>query len=229
MADHRADLLRPRLIAPSEHRLTPWKNGLGTTSDVFLFPEGSSHETFDIRVSLAPIVSESVFSAFPGVDRWITRLGRSRLSLVFDDGDARALSRMEPLLFDSARTPRSRLPDGDTRVLNVMTRRGRWMASVLPLQGRTLPIELQGDALSILYLVAGQWSACSEGTVLRGEAGDTLVSPGPASIRITGNDRAEALLAILTRVGGSVSRSFSLAADDAADSCGIGFPEAEDP
>ena len=104
MAEHRADLPRPRIIAPSELRLTPWKNGLGTTADVLLFPEGSSHDTFDIRVSLATITSESDFSAFPGVDRWITRLGRNRLSLVFDDGDVRALSRMEPLLFDSART-----------------------------------------------------------------------------------------------------------------------------
>jgi environmental stress-induced protein Ves len=196
-----ADFPRPRIITPNEHRITPWKNGLGTTADVFIFPDGSSHDTFDIRVSLAPISSEGVFSSFPGIDRWVTRLSQNGLSLDFGNEDVQTLERLQPLLFDSARTPCSRLPDGNAQVLNVMTRRGRWTASVRPLPGGTSTIELRKDALSILYLVTGYWTAQNERTELCGSPGDTFVSPGPTRLRIAGTDGAEALLAVLTRGG----------------------------
>lgn len=123
------------LLTPEDYRKTPWKNGHGITEDVLLLPQGSSHEDFDIRVSRAPIVDESRFSVFPGIDRTITRLGENPLTLCFADGRETALPYLSPLSFDSALAPTSRLPAGASRVMNVMTRRGRWQADVSVLHG----------------------------------------------------------------------------------------------
>ncbi|RUM98308.1 HutD family protein [Pseudaminobacter arsenicus] len=123
------------LLTSEDYRKTPWKNGGGITEDVLLLPQGSSHEDFDIRISRAPIVDESRFSVFPGIDRTITRLGENPLTLCFSDGQETELPYLWPLSFDSALAPSSRLPAGASRVMNVMTRRGRWQAHVCVLRG----------------------------------------------------------------------------------------------
>lgn len=123
-------------ILPEEaYRRTPWKNGNGVTEDILLLPTGASHEDFDIRISRASIVSEAPFSAFPGIDRTITRLSENALILNFADGSEMPLDHLAPCRFDSALAPTPRLPAGDARVMNVMTRRGRWRGRVRTLRG----------------------------------------------------------------------------------------------
>lgn len=123
------------LLTSEDYRKTPWKNGGGVTDDVLLLPLGASHEDFDIRISRAPIVDDSRFSVFPGIDRTITRLGENPLTLCFADGQEMELPYLSPLSFDSALAPTSRLSAGASQVMNVMTRRGRWQADVAVLRG----------------------------------------------------------------------------------------------
>ncbi len=85
-----------RVLTVSDYTVTPWKNGGGITQDVLLLPQGASQDDFDIRVSLAPIVTEGPFSSFPGIDRHITLLTRERLELVFP-AQTRSLARLQPL------------------------------------------------------------------------------------------------------------------------------------
>jgi environmental stress-induced protein Ves len=85
-----------KVFRASDYAVVPWKNGGGVTHDVLLLPEGATQEDFDIRLSLAPIVTEGLFSSFPGIDRHITRLSRERLTLLFGQ-EARELKRLEPL------------------------------------------------------------------------------------------------------------------------------------
>ena len=190
-----------KVLTASDYKVTPWKNGGGVTQDVLLMPEGTGHEDFDIRLSLAPIVEEGAFSSFPGIDRHITLLTRERLSLAFGN-DARELRRLEPLYFDSVHQPRSILPDGPVRVFNVMTRRGRWNAQVMPVTGTSEPLlAAPDDGLVVLHAVSGTWQVGHDlgSAVVR--PGETLVSSEEATLRASGERTGEAIVAFLVPTG----------------------------
>lgn len=145
-----------KLLTSQDYRKTPWKNGRGITEDVLLLPPGSSHEDFDIRISRAPIVDESLFSTFPGIDRTITRLGENPLTLCFADGSETELAYLSPVSFDSALAPSSRLPAGPSRVMNVMTRRGRWRSKVSVLrQEDPARLAIPANGMVIVHAASG--------------------------------------------------------------------------
>jgi len=103
----------------------PWKNGLGTTHDIHLAPEGADHSTFDLRFALSPIVEDNVFSSFPGVERVITLIAGAELNLEFEDKTV-CLASCESDRFDSGLSPMGRLLDGPVTVVNVMARTAVW-------------------------------------------------------------------------------------------------------
>lgn len=187
-----------KVLTISDYTVTPWKNGGGVTSDIFLFPEGATQADFDIRLSLAPIVAEGPFSSFPGIDRHITRLSTARLSLVFGT-EARELKRLEPLYFDSVLQPRSLLPDGPAQVLNVMTRRGRWNAQVMPVSGANEPLLAAPDGgLVVLHAVTGTWQVGDRVGSAIVRPGETLVSREEGTLRASSQREGEALVAFLS-------------------------------
>ena len=102
-----------------------WKNGLGTTYDIALFPTDANHTSFELRFALSPIVEDNVFSAFPGVERVITPIEGGALRLEFDD-TAAELALFTSLRFDSALTPMGKPTHGSIKVINVMARRNSW-------------------------------------------------------------------------------------------------------
>ncbi|MBS7538929.1 HutD/Ves family protein [Ancylobacter lacus] len=196
---------RWRHIRPADHSVIPWKNGGGITRDIVLLPAGSGHDDFDIRVSLAPIVTDGPFSSFPGIERHITLLHGAGLELVFD-GQARALERLRPLTFDSVLAPSSRLAGGAVEVLNVMTRRGRWQAQVLPLAGGSAPaLAAPPGGHVVLHAVRGVWRFDDGSGAPRLEAGDTLMAEGPATLHPAAGAEGEAIAALLSPVGGAAA------------------------
>ncbi|WAC27415.1 HutD family protein [Ancylobacter sp. SL191] len=185
----------------SDYTVTPWKNGGGITQDVLLLPEGASQDDFDIRVSLAPIVTEGPFSSFPGIDRHITLLTTERLELVFP-AQTRSLARLQPLHFDSVQQPVSRLPDGAVRVLNVMTRRGRWNAQVMPATGDNAPLLAAPEGgLVVLHAVSGIWQVGDRLGAALVHPGETLVGRDDATLRASCDPSGEAIIAFLSPAG----------------------------
>ncbi|WP_371344990.1 HutD family protein [Ancylobacter sp. IITR112] len=190
-----------RVIGPAEHRLVPWKNGGGITRDVLLLPEGASHEDFDLRISLAPIVAEGPFSSFPGIDRHITRLSANPLSLAFAQ-ETRALARLEPFYFDSVLQPRSLLQDGPAEVLNVMTRRGRWHAQVMPATGGNGPLLAAPEGGRVmLHAVTGIWQVGDAAGAVLVRPGETLLAADAQTLRVSCEPAGEAVVAFLTPTG----------------------------
>ena len=64
-----------RIIPESEFRTTAWSGG--TTTELFIFPDGASYaeRRFSARISSATVdIDESVFTALPGVKRFLTPL-----------------------------------------------------------------------------------------------------------------------------------------------------------
>ncbi|MFD2140884.1 HutD family protein [Ancylobacter oerskovii] len=187
-----------KVLTMSDYAVTPWKNGGGITRDVFLFPEGATHESFDIRLSLAPIVTEGAFSSFPGIDRHITRLSAASLGLAFGT-ETRELKRLEPLYFDSVLQPRSVLAEGPAQVLNVMTRRGRWNAQVMPVVGATEPLLAVPDGgFVVLHAVSGTWQVGDRVGSAIVRPGETLVSREEATLRASSQRDGEAIVAFLS-------------------------------
>lgn len=168
-----------RILSKHDYVSTPWNNGRGVTTDVLLLPEGAGRQDFDIRISLAPIDEEVPFSSFPGIDRHITLIEGHGLALDFG-GTTRRLDPLTPLFFDSAAAPVSRLASGPVRVINVMTRRGRWTAEVAVWR-EAGDLLLGADELAIVHAIAGTWHA-ADGVAL--DAGDALLVQGPERVAL---------------------------------------------
>lgn len=190
-----------RVIGPSDYRRVKWKNGGGVTQDVLLLPDGATHEDFDIRISLAPIVEEGPFSSFPGIDRHITRLSPTPLALAFANG-TKELARLEPLYFDSVLQPRSVLAEGPAWVINVMTRRGRWHAQVMPATAGHGPLLAAPEGgLVVLHAVTGTWQIGDAAGSVLVRPGETLVAGEAQTLRISCDPAGEAVVAFLTPTG----------------------------
>lgn len=194
------DLTTVRLLTPAEYHRTPWKNGKGWTDDVLLLPEGTGHDDFDIRISLAPIDQEGPFSSFPGIDRTITRLSRTPLALDFEGTGIVELAKLEPVSFDSVLAPRSVLPaGGEARVLNVMTRRTVWRSKVQTIIGALeRRYDLKSGDMLALYVAQGSATFMCRGEARSVHPGQTLIAPGSEGLSVVGVDDCEAVLAILS-------------------------------
>jgi environmental stress-induced protein Ves len=76
-----------RKLVPADYRVIPWKNGGGTTTEIFIHPEGAGWDTFEWRAGIADIAQSGPFSSFPGIDRSILlRTLDARESMLAEDG-----------------------------------------------------------------------------------------------------------------------------------------------
>ncbi|WP_116201611.1 HutD/Ves family protein [Amycolatopsis circi] len=119
------------MLIPSEATPVPWRNGAGTTRELATHADPSCW-----RISLADLLEDAPFSAFPGIDRLFTALGPLRLTI---NGTATDLERGDQIRFAGEDTVSVTL-DQPTQALNVMTRRGLYRAEVVlrsPDAGRT--------------------------------------------------------------------------------------------
>ena len=133
----------------------PWKNGGGITEDVWVLPDASSQDDFDIRLSLATIDRDGPFSAFPGIDRTITLVGGDPFVLDFGNGHQHRMEMLQPFSFDSSLTPSSKLILGPSRDFNVMTRSGRWRHEVRVLDKSMSRIDLTLSTIAIIHMAIG--------------------------------------------------------------------------
>lgn len=108
------------MLIPSEVPPVPWRNGAGTTREL------AAH-TDRWRISVADLIEDAPFSAFPGIDRLFTALGPLRLTI---NGTTTDLDRGDQIRFAGEDTVTVTL-DQPTQALNVMTRRGLYRAEVV--------------------------------------------------------------------------------------------------
>ncbi len=113
-----------KTLRAADRLATPWKNGLGVTREIAVYPPGAGLDDFDWRVSMASVDAGGPFSIFPGVDRVLAVL-EGRLALRIDgaapielDPDA------PPQAFAGDVLVEADLLAGPVTDLNVMIRRG---------------------------------------------------------------------------------------------------------
>lgn len=142
-----------QILKKDQYKKIPWKNGLGFTHEIAIFPEGSSvlNNDFQWRISSALIERDSDFSPFPGYNR----------DLLLLDGSIRlndtSLSPLTPFSFSGDDRIRCKLIRGPAKDLNIFTKRGALTRNIEVLRFKPkeeFNLALKGD-WNLAYLVTG--------------------------------------------------------------------------
>jgi environmental stress-induced protein Ves len=165
------------------YRRAAWKNGLGFTDEIAIYPEGASLARGDFlwRVSSARIERSSPFSAFPHHDRVLVVLNGAgvRLSHQIAAGeppDVVELPVLEPYDFPGDVPTQCELLGGPIRDLSVFVRKGEAHAEVEVLRiaaGESLQWGCPGG-VGFLLVVQGELEVIGRDTVLKAPIGDSL-------------------------------------------------------
>jgi environmental stress-induced protein Ves len=102
-------------------RPTPWRNGGGTTRELFTWPDP---QQWRCRASVAQISQAGVFSSFPGVQRWFAVLEGDGVRLKVGAESHTLKTRDEVFGFDGAAKTSCELLGGETQDFNLMLRDG---------------------------------------------------------------------------------------------------------
>jgi uncharacterized protein len=117
------------IIRFADLKAEPWRNGGGVTRQIASHPSpsaahgGARDNGWDWRVSIADVTQAGDFSPFPGMERVLTVI-EGELLLLSVDGAEHLMEKYRPFRFAGGAATISKLPTGDVRNLNVMTRTG---------------------------------------------------------------------------------------------------------
>ena len=164
-----------RLIRAGDCRRMAWKNGLGETVEIAVFPEASPLDGFDWRITVA---ADGPFSRFPGIDRTLSVLSGAGLDLTIDGASHRLTPTSAPLAFPADVETRAELLGGPVTDLNVMTRRGRFTHAVRRLVLDGAERVERGQGVAVLHCVEGSASLSAGSDEARLGAGDSVMAEG---------------------------------------------------
>lgn len=122
---------------------TPWKNGLGVTTQLAIHPDDATADAFEWRVSIAQVERSTRFSVFEGIERSLAVL-QGELTLIRANALPVKLSPDSvPVRFLGDVAAEGHVESGPVLDLNVMTQRARWRASLRRMRlrgGAALPM-----------------------------------------------------------------------------------------
>jgi len=185
--------MKINLITPADFKTVPWKNGKGSTREL-RYETREGDDAFAWRLSMAPVVTDGVFSDFSGYDRKLLLVEGKGMTLNHDNGQTDELSKyFDMACFDGGSRTEASLHEGAILDFNVMTRQGVCSAQVdafagidnhqLPVQAECLLIYAVDNELvinpsesDVIRLAArhllevrqpmvGSWEICGEGFI----------------------------------------------------------------
>jgi environmental stress-induced protein Ves len=123
------------LVALADCAPQPWRNGGGLTRELLRWPTAppadeqhapasTDEAAWLVRVSVAEIIRDGPFSAYPGIERWFAVLRGAGVRLGLPAGERLLRAGDPPLGFAGEDAPPCALLDGPTQDLNLMCRRG---------------------------------------------------------------------------------------------------------
>jgi len=141
------------ILRAADRRAVPWKNGGGLTREVAVHPPGSDLGSFDWRVSLAEVHQGGPFSTFQGVDRHLAVIA-GRLELAIAGREVLTLAPdSAPVEFPGDQGASAELVQSAVSDLNVMTRRGRFVAQLRRCTAASsMVLRLEADTTLVLAL-----------------------------------------------------------------------------
>jgi len=174
MTQHEVEVVRFEAL-----EAVPWANSGGTTRVVAVDPAA----LWAWRVSIADIEAGGAFSSYAGIDRVLVQLSDRRLLLDLD-GAVTELGRFGSVAFDGGLPVSCEIPDGPTRDLNLMTRRGVVSGAVRVVTTSDV-VAVPGDAEETFAVVVdGSFTLAGEPDPLR--PFDTVRCRRSVGIELTG-------------------------------------------
>ncbi|MFT0861826.1 HutD family protein [Ancylobacter sp. G4_0304] len=179
-----------RVLRASGHRLMPWKNGGGSTTEIAVAPEGAGLEAFDWRVSMADVAGDGPFSSFPGIDRTLAILSGAGMRLdIAGRASLELKAASAPAAFPADVPTAASLMDGPIRDLNVMTRRGVFAHRVTRHESRAVVGAPAGGVTLVLSRMAGLVVSEAAGAAVELGPDDAVLLDGPATLVPGGEGR----------------------------------------
>jgi uncharacterized protein len=145
-----------RVLEPKDHRIVPWKNGGGSTREIFTAPVNATIDLFDVRVSAATVEKDGPFSLFNDVERTLVVTSGRGITLTREGRDPVVLDQTSPpFAFPGDVLWNAALTSGPIEDFNVMTRRGRAFHSVFRLDFDGTAIVAPARDLTFVALLSG--------------------------------------------------------------------------
>ncbi len=110
-----------KIFSTADFKNMPWKNGAGSTCELFRIPDPEDRDQFVFRLSKAQIVTSGPFSFYPGIDRTLCLIAGNGLKL---NGKELTLKH-RPISFTGEEAIQCELVDGPCVDFNVMVKR-KW-------------------------------------------------------------------------------------------------------
>jgi uncharacterized protein len=176
-----------RRLRPADYRVMPWKNGLGTTTEVVIHPPGASLDGFDWRLSIADLMASGPFSTFAGYDRLLVQLEGAPMTLRHAGRGEHRLRPLSPYRFVGELDTYGALEAPPARDFNVMVRRDRASAEVSVHElaaGAAVCVEGEVET-RIVYALRGTGLVDIGGETLDLRADEALVAVGAPWLAVT--------------------------------------------
>lgn len=163
----------------------PWKNGLGSTAQIAIHPQGADFSKGDYlwRVSSATVASNSPFSQFPGCDRWLVVLSGEGMLI-----NGFPLLPLSPFHFSGDDLNHSELIDGAIEDLGIIYRRDKIQASMMINELRGTQTLALTKGMHFIFCVKGAITAENS----TASEGDTLQITGPTMVELSAANDAPA-------------------------------------
>jgi uncharacterized protein len=150
-----------KLVSLSKLKKTPWKNGLGLTSEIAIEPKTSKFpaDSFFWRISCAEVTGQNQFSQFLGYERWLVVWKGDGLIL-----NGQKLLPFETFRFDGNEKINCELIESSVLDLGVIFKKGQVRCRMEVLCGNAQEtIKLKSDDTTRRFLFFAEGSGVAEG------------------------------------------------------------------
>jgi environmental stress-induced protein Ves len=145
------------LWSTDDYVAMPWRNGLGTTTELVREDAGAG---FLWRLSRADVTTDGPFSDFPGIDRILLLLSGAGLKLAFADREAVLDAPYASAQFAGDETVFCTLLNGPCQDFNIMVNRA-WASAKIAIARS--PFSASTSARTLLHVLQGAWALQFEG------------------------------------------------------------------
>lgn len=153
--------MRPIILAPSDYRSMPWRNGLGTTVELAKQALSDS-DGFAWRLSMADVTSDGAFSNFSGYERTLLLLEGGGITLDCNADQHRLEQTLQIARFRGEDSTMATLHAGPIKDFNIMTHRQTCSAVVTAgMETTGIQTSIEADVL-LIYAVNGDLELESE-------------------------------------------------------------------
>ncbi|HQO10036.1 MAG TPA: HutD family protein [Clostridiales bacterium] len=137
--------MRYETITPDKYKSMPWKNGKGTTRELYIRSEEGKDE-FIFRLSIAGVTENGPFSDFSGYDRVLMMLEGNGVDLKHSDGTSHKIRGYSDMaVFSGDLKTTAELCCGPIKDFNVMTLREVCQTEVIAVNGEVVLSENSGE------------------------------------------------------------------------------------